>query len=280
MSPASPASPASQIALDEVVRRIHDLPSLPAVVAELLSSMEQDDIDLHYLASRIALDQALTAKTLRLANSSFYGMPSKVTSIQQAMSVLGLHSVRTLVTACGVINAVPPSAAAALDFDAFWHDAIATAVWARALARHLRQSPETAFTAGLLHNLGTLVLATRFPEQYAAVPAWRREHDDASVAEAELAVFGVDHTQAGSALAAYWKFPPTIQDAISQQHRANASGLALAVGLAQQLAAPADRNEARQVQAWDTLALDDEQRQQLSQQCPLMVSEMCQILVN
>jgi HD-like signal output (HDOD) protein len=272
----------SQIALDEVVRRIHDLPSLPAVVAELLSSMEADDIDLSYLSGRIALDQALTAKTLRLANSSFYGMPSKVTSIQQAMSVLGLHSVRTLVTACGVISAVPATAAAAgttLDFDAFWRHAIATAVWARALARHLRQSPDTAFTAGLLHNLGTLVLATRFPDQYTAVLAWRQAHADASVAEAELAVFGVDHAQAGSALAAYWKFPQAIQDAISHQHRANATGLALAVGMAHLLAEPSAVSDVQREQAWATLAFDDEQRQQLSEKCPLMVHDMCQILV-
>ncbi|MBV7536504.1 HDOD domain-containing protein [Duganella sp. sic0402] len=275
-------SQATHVALDEVVRRIHDLPSLPAVVAELLTSMQEDDIDLNYLAGRIALDQALTAKTLRLANSSFYGMPSKVTSIQQAMSVLGLHSVRTLVTACGVIGAVPP-AGAALDLDRFWREAIATAVWARALARQLRQSPETAFTAGLLHNLGTLVLATRFPQEYAAVPAWRAEHEDASVADAELAVFGVDHTQAGSALAAYWKFPQAIQDAISHQHRANATGLALAVGLAHLLAEPDDASEAsheQREQAWRRLAFDDEQRQQLSASCPLMVHDMCQILVN
>jgi putative nucleotidyltransferase with HDIG domain len=266
----------SQVALDEVVRRIHDLPSLPAVVAELLTSMEQDDVDLHYLAGRLALDQALTAKTLRLANSSFYGMPSKVTSIQQAMSVLGLHSIRTLVTACGVIGAVPPTPGAPLDFNAFWRHAIATAVWARALARHLRLSPDTAFTAGLLHNLGRLVLVTRFPAEYAAVPLWCNEHQDATVAQAELAVFGVDHAQAGSALAAYWKFPPTIQDAISRQHRTDATGLALAVGLAHLLATPSDAGE----QAWITLDFEDEQRQQLTEKCALMVSDMCQILVN
>jgi HD-like signal output (HDOD) protein len=267
----------SPIALDEVVRRVHDLPSLPAVVAELLSSMEdEDDIDLNYLAGRLALDQALTAKTLRLANSSFYGMPSKVISIPQAMSVLGLHSVRTLVTACGVIGAVPKAAGTPLDFDAFWRHAIATAVWARALARHLRQSPDTAFTTGLLHNLGTLVLATRFPEEYAAVPLWRSAHQDASVAEAELAVFGVDHTEAGRALAAHWKFPLAIQDAISQQHRADATGLALAVGLAHLLAGPADDKES----TWATLAIDDEQRRQLTEHCTLMVNDMCQILIN
>lgn len=268
----------SGIALDQVVRHIHDLPSLPAVVAELLASMAQDDVDLHYLAGRLALDQALAAKTLRLANSSFYGMPSKVTSIQQAMSVLGLHSIRTLVTACGVIGALPRPLFAALDFKRFWRHAIATAVWARALAHHLRQRPDTAFTAGLLHNLGTLVLATRFPAQYASVPAWRSTHEDASLSQAELAVFGVDHAQAGSALAAYWKFPPAIQDAIRHQHCTNASGLAQAVGLAHRLAY-ADDAGAEHL-AWERLDVDAPQRRQLTEHCTLIITDMCQILVN
>lgn len=273
-------SAAAHLTLETLVRHVHDLPSLPAVVAELLSSIDEDDIDLHYLAGRIALDQALTAKTLRLANSSFYGMPSKVTSIQQAMAVLGLHSVRTLVTACGVIGAAPPAAGKVLDLARFWRQAIATAVWARALSRQLRQSPDTAFTAGLLHNLGTLVLANGFPTEYAAVPAWRAAHADASLAEAELAVFGIDHAQAGSALAAHWKFPPAIQDAISHQHRDNATGLARAVALAYLLAETSDASEEQREQAWQRLAFDDAQRQQLSETCPLLVDDMCQILVN
>ncbi|MBC7455158.1 MAG: HDOD domain-containing protein, partial [Massilia sp.] len=89
-----------QIAIEEVVKRLRDLPSLPAVVIELLSTMEQEDIDIHLLGAKIALDQSLTAKTLRLANSSFYGLQSKVISIPQAISVLGFRSIRSLVTAC------------------------------------------------------------------------------------------------------------------------------------------------------------------------------------
>jgi HD-like signal output (HDOD) protein len=233
----------SHIALDEVIRRIHDLPSLPAVVAELLSSMAQEDVDLHYLSGRIALDQALTAKTLRLANSSFYGMPSKVNSIQQAMSVLGLHSVRTLVMACGVISAVPPAAGSALDFDLFWRQAIATAVWARA-GPSSAPEPDTAFTAGLLHNLGTLVLATRFPQGTWQCQHGARRHADASVADAELAVFGVDHAHTGSALAAHWRFPgdPGCHQpsAPRRRHRAGAGGRAGAC-----LAEPSDASPAQ-----------------------------------
>jgi len=271
----------SRIALDEIVRRIHDLPSLPAVVAELLAGMDDDDVDLHQLAGKIALDQALTAKTLRLANSSFYGMQSKVTNIQQAMSVLGFHSVRTLVTACGVIGGVPAVPGMRLDFTAFWRHSIATAVWARALARRLRQSPDTAFTAGLLHDLGKLVLATRFPAEYAEVENWRQEHGG-SVSEAQLQFFGVDDTQTGGALAAHWKFPPAIQDAISQHHRPAAAGLAQAVYLANLLAEPAeaaDVNDEAREQAWAVLGVDDDERQEITASCELVFNDMCRILV-
>lgn len=262
------------IAINAVVRDIRDLPSLPAVVAELLASMEQDDIDLHALAAKIALDQALTAKTLRLANSSFYGMQSTVTTIQQAMAVLGFHSVRTLVTACGVIGGVPALPGMALDFDAFWRHSIASAVCARTLARHMKQSPDTAFTDGLLHDLGTLVLATRFPARYAAVEAWRLRHGS-SAGAAQLAVFGMDHAEAGSALAAHWKFPRKIQEAIAGHH---APGAGQNIYLANLLAHALEDDGADTAPVWDTLGLDQDTRQEVLDTCKLVFNEMCQIL--
>ncbi len=205
------------VAIEDVIKRIHDLPSLSAVVVELLSTMEQEDIDVHLLADKITRDQALTAKTLRLANSSFYGMQSKVTTIQQAISVLGFHSIRTLVTACSIAGGIPPGPGMHFDFPGFWRHSVATAVAAKALATRLGQSAETAFTAGLLHDLGTLVLATRFPQQYDEALAYRKAHD-CYVVQAEQAIFGLDHAAVGSALAAYWKFPAAMQDAVARHH--------------------------------------------------------------
>lgn len=207
------------IAADDVIKCVRDLPSLPAVVAELLATMEQEDIDTHVLATKIALDQALTAKTLRLANSSFYGLQSKVTTIQQAISVLGFHSIRTLVTACSVTASFTPSKDVEFDFQAFWRHAIGSAVCARVLAPRCGINPDTAFTAGLLHDLGTLVLCTRFPADYRRVAAYRREHDCVTSA-AQMAVFGIDHAAVGSALTAHWKFPQQIQAAVAGHHLA------------------------------------------------------------
>jgi len=206
-------------ALGEIVGLVKDLPSLPVVVAELLACSAQEDLDLQALADKIALDQALTAKTLRLANSSFYGMQSQVTSMRQAIAVLGFRSVRMLVAACAITGSLRLPAASRFDFQRFWRHSVGTAVVARALAPHLRFDPESAFIAGLLHDLGALVLATTVPEASAAVEAYRLEHD-CTTAEAERAMLGFDHALVGAALAAHWKFPLEIQCAVAAHHEA------------------------------------------------------------
>src|SRR5450830_650624 len=111
-----PVNTATSAASTDIVRQLRDLPSLPAVVVELLASMESDEVDAHLLGAKIATDQSLTAKTLRLANSSFYGMASKVTSIHQAIAVLGVHSICTLLTACAVTASFPADASLRFNF--------------------------------------------------------------------------------------------------------------------------------------------------------------------
>ncbi|MES2932881.1 MAG: HDOD domain-containing protein [Pseudomonadota bacterium] len=204
------------IAIEDVIKKIQNLPSLPAVVIELLNSMDQEDIDTSLLAEKIALDQSLAAKTLRVANSSFYGMQSKVTTIHQAISILGFHSIRTLVTAAALTGSFP-SSGSGFDFQSFWRHSIGTAVCAKFLARQLAINQEFAFTAGLLHDIGRLVLVTRFPVEYEAAAAHRLAHD-CTMIEAETAVLGIDHALIGSSLAAYWKFPLAMQNAVATHH--------------------------------------------------------------
>ena len=275
-------------AIEAVIKRIHDLPSLSAVVVELLSSMEQDDIDVHALADKITLDQSLTAKTLRLANSSFYGMQSKVTSMQQAIAVLGFRSIRTLVTACSVTSSFAPGPGSAFDFQKFWRHSVATAVAARALAPHLGIDPETAFTAGLLHDLGTLVLATSFPARHEVMLAYRREHD-CYLIDAERAVFGIDHAQVGSALAAYWKFPVSMQVAVAGHHELvpdEAISLPMTICAANIMAHALDLSADEDDLAppmpqhvWRTLALSDANCLAVFRETEHGFQEMCQILL-
>ena len=277
------------IPTEEVIKRIHDLPSLSAVVVELMQTMEQEDIDVGALANKIALDQSLAAKTLRLANSSFYGMPSKVTTIQQAISVLGFHSIRTLVTACSITGSFPPGGSASFNFQGFWRHSVGTAVCAKLLARHLKLNGDTAFTAGLLHDIGTLVLATRFTAQYEDMLGYRMQHD-CYLIDAERAVFGLDHAAVGSALAGWWKFPKAMQDAVAEHHletHGATRSLGLVVHAANIFAHGLDLSEIEDDLAppiseavWAALALDEAASLALFHEAETTFNEMCQILVN
>ncbi|MED5594974.1 HDOD domain-containing protein [Janthinobacterium sp. P210006] len=277
----------TRLSFEHIIRQIQELPSLPVVVLELLSSMDQDDTDVHVLAQKIELDQALAAKTLRIANSSFYGMQSKVTSIPQAVSVLGFHSIRTVVTACALTSSFAP-VGGGFDFQAFWRHSLATAIAARLLAPHLRVNPETAFTAGLLHDLGTLVLVTRFPAEHALVRSHRQAHD-CQMADAEVAVIGIDHAQVGSALAAYWKFPAAIQQAVADHHaleRLDAGGLPLVVHMANAVALALDLAGIDDAlvpplspAGWRSLALDEQAWFALLRQTETTYDEMSRIML-
>jgi putative nucleotidyltransferase with HDIG domain len=213
----------SLLALDDVIASLRDLPSLPAVVMELLTAIDQDDVDISVLAKKVSHDQALTAKTLRLANSSAYGLQVKVTTIQQALTFLGFQTTRNLITAAAVTGCFAHGKCAGFNDRGFWRHSIATAACARVLARRMRFNQDYAFTAGLLHDIGRLVLVSTYPERYAEAIAWRAANDcELRVAERE--VLGVDHVAAGVALAEHWNFSDTMKLAIGQHHDPEAPG--------------------------------------------------------
>jgi putative nucleotidyltransferase with HDIG domain len=215
-----------------------DLPALPAAVLELLDLFARDAIGGQALAVRIASDPALSAKTLRLANSSFYGLARQVSSLGEAVAVLGLRTMRSVVTMAALTSGVARPVCEGFDFPTFWRHAIAVAVSAKLIAVEIGADSEAAFTAGLLHDMGRLVMASGHPLLYAQVLA----HGDGrgrALAEREHEVFGIDHSQAGALVAEHWRFPSAIVDAIGGHHplgwAQGAPGLTDLVGLADEL---------------------------------------------
>lgn len=202
----------------DIAKSIRELPPLPDVVVELLASMDKDNVGSKDLGDKIARDQALSAKALRLANSSFYGMQRKVTTIQQATAILGINAVRTIVTAAGVIGAFGQVGGQAFDIRAFWRHSIATALCAKAMARHVQVNAEQAFMVGLLHDIGRLVLLMHDAARYQQVLDLQRS-EDLSVVDAERRILGMDHTEAGRSLGEFWKFPLMMVRAIEQHHQ-------------------------------------------------------------
>lgn len=277
----------SDIAFTDIVNKIHTLPSLPAVVMELLSSIGQNNADINQLSAIVSKDQALSAKALRLANSSFYGMQWKVTTMPQAVSILGVNSLRILVTAAAVIGRFPTKNQTGFDFQGFWQHSIATAVCTRLIAKRADINPESAFMAGLLHDIGRLVLVTGFPEQYQAAMNYRAEHDCVML-EAERATLSCDHAAVGHALAEHWRFPPAIQMAVAGHHAPDkqwSGGLTNLVHVADAIVHALDlsANEDDLVpplspNAWNSLSLDRETMLQILGETESQFNEMCQIL--
>lgn len=226
----------SGVTLDAVMGTIRKLPSLPTVVMDLLASLTQEDLDIDVLSKKITTDQVLTAKTLKVANSTFYGMPRQVATVTEAIAVLGFHTIRNLVTTAAMVNNMPASNRGGFDMLHFWRHSIATAVCANAIAMELGEHKSEAYTVGLLHDIGRLVLATQFAVEYDHAMNYRAAHDCSSAVAEEISM-GLDHAAVGEALAQHWKFPVAMQQAIGQHHQsATASPLGLVVHLADAIA--------------------------------------------
>lgn len=205
------------LTLDEVLADIRQLPSLPAVVGELIRTLDNEAAGIDQLAEGIAKDQSLAARALRVANSSFYGIPHKVASIHDAIVILGFRAVGSLVTAASVTSFFKPPPEVPFDPIRFWRHGIGAALCARALAREAGLDTEAAFTAGLLHDIGVLMLLTARPRHYAEVLA-RRQERDCLLVEAEQELLGFDHAAAGAALASRWRFPDEVVRAVALHH--------------------------------------------------------------
>jgi putative nucleotidyltransferase with HDIG domain len=278
----------SKLTSEQLVQGVQDLPSLPAVVMELLSSIEQDNIDISVLAKKVSYDQALTAKTLRLANSSSLGLQVKVATIQQAITFLGFQATRNLITAAAVTGCFPNGLCPGFNDKAFWRHSIATAACARSLARRLRFNQDVAFTAGLLHDIGRLVLVTGHPKAYGEVQAWRNK-EDSDWEVAERAVLGVDHVDAGIALAEHWNFSDTMRQAIAWHHAPETPGagfLAAIVHVANAVVHALDlAGEEHELVptlssvAWDAMGLNEEAYLDLFRETEQQLEEMSAILM-
>lgn len=207
----------NQISLDSVVDNINRLPSLPAIVNELIVALGDKGVSVDELAHGIEKDQALSARALRVANSPFYGVRQPIATIHDAIVVLGFRAVSSLVTTAALTNFFKMPELAWFDQSVFWHHSLGTAVCGRQLAKRTGLDPEIGFTAGLLHDIGRLMLVVCCPRQYQAATNWRNEHA-CFLVDAEKEVMGVTHAEAGAALAKHWNFAESIRDAVAFHH--------------------------------------------------------------
>lgn len=297
-APALPLPDASHPPLltpAELSRRVGKLPSLPAAARDLLGALRDESRPVADLAVRLGRDPALAARTLRLANSSFYGATGRVVTLEDALSVLGLRTVATLVGAAALTRAIDEPPCEGFDFEGHWRHAIAVAGLAHRLAPRLLVDPDIAFTAGLLHDLGRLALACVAPEAMARSLRLACE-TGVSLCRLETVVVGCDHAMAGRTLARHWHLPEPLVAGMEHHHRpachaGGAAGhhevdaLCDVVHLADALAhaglrgdGPIDHVPPVDVEAWMRLGLDVAQCQELLSALESDIDELCEVL--
>jgi putative nucleotidyltransferase with HDIG domain len=243
--------PLAKIRADIIQDR--DLPTVPGVVTRILALTESDSSSPRDLIDVLQNDQALTARILRVANSSFFAFSRQATTLQRSIVVLGYDTVRDLALGVKVWDSLLERGGDPVA--QLWEHAARVAVAARLLARELGGiDPGSAFTCGLLHDIGRAVLYLRLPDAVARLPQGPGEESLA----VEREVLGVDHATVGVWVSEAWNLPDAIVEAIRDHHgsRAHPSAtIGTLVGLADEL----ERRIERQAAAGDEppLSVDD-----------------------
>lgn len=190
------------------------LPAMPRAVSDLLVEMNREDPSPKRVSELIGRDPALTTRVLRLSNSAFFRVSRKIGSADEAVALLGMTHVRSLVMAAalgGSFKNVP-----GIDLKQFWRYSLRAAEIARSLSETLRQNQGGAFTAGLIHAIGILVMHIAMPDRMApldlATPPL-----DFNRATAEKAVLGYSYAEVGAGLVERWQFPVEMVSALANQ---------------------------------------------------------------
>ncbi|HBW14726.1 MAG TPA: HD family phosphohydrolase [Desulfovibrio sp.] len=212
--------------LDELARKPPKLPFDPGLLREVLKLTSDDSrAPANRLAEVVGRDQALSTRLLRMANSAYYGLQSEVPSVQRAVAVLGMAEVRALILAVAASGiAGRRNLPATFDLSGYWRHQLCVAACCRMLAR--RVSPGEAdvlYTAGLLHDIGKLLMAGLCPDAWQAVQALMAE-EHLETAEAEERHWGLDHGVIGARLLSYWDLPPALTEPVNWHHAPQYAG--------------------------------------------------------
>lgn len=212
--------------LRRVVARIQQLPSPPTVYFRLMKDLARLDATTESVGAIIAQDASLTAKLLQLVNSAYFGLGRRVASVPEAVQILGFNLVRSLSVSLSLFASLNPASVGELNADRLYLHSLATGLLAQTIMAAESADPAMtagAFTAGILHDTGKLVLASAMPELYAQavrlaadelMPQW----------QAEANIFGVSHAEVGAYLLGLWGLPVPIVDVVAWHHQPLRSG--------------------------------------------------------
>ncbi|MDJ0806873.1 MAG: HDOD domain-containing protein [Gammaproteobacteria bacterium] len=202
------------------------LPPLAPTANQMIRLLSQDDVDIDEISRVIEQDPQLAARLIGLANAAYFGQPRPVCNVKRAIvQALGLQLVKSLVMGIVVHGVFDAVRCPEFNLEAYWLNALATAVLARQVATRIpeadRSVPDCVYLAGLFHDLGKLLLAHLYPTDYAEALRAKRENPELSAAVMERQFVGISRAEAGAWLAKRWALPALIVDVLSSQQDAD-----------------------------------------------------------
>lgn len=213
-------------ALIRVVSKLETVPSVPDLYEEIMKEMERPEASLQRIGQILSRDMGMTAKILKVVNSAFFGNHPPVSNPEQAVTLLGVDIVKALILNAHVFSAFAWEQLKQFSIDHLWNHSTTVGSFARMIAVEETSDPwiiEDASSAGLLHDLGKVVLAANLPTQYEDVLTLARK-ENIQDWEAEQHVFGASHMEVGAFLLGLWGLPESIVEALAFHHRPGKSG--------------------------------------------------------
>lgn len=207
----------------KIIGAIDSLPSVPELYLRLKAALNQEEVDPRTLGAIIQLDIGMTAKILKLVNSAFFGLRRVISNAQDAVTYLGIDTIKTLVLSNAIFEQSKPFQTKLFNISDLWHHSMTVAAGAKAIARAEgmeRALIEEAFVSGILHDVGVLILAANFPKEYDQVASLVTT-EKVMIPTAEQEFFGVTHAEVGAYLLGLWGLPSPILNIVSLHHRAH-----------------------------------------------------------
>ncbi len=193
------------------LRKMEGLPTLPPIVQKLNTMIEDERVSIQQIAEVIERDQVITTKVLRLANSAFYGFPKKVSTVQNALMLLGINVIKVLITTSSIFEILHKEDVG------LWEHSIGVAACAKIIAEKTElKDPQEIATAGLLHDLGRVIQKVGFKEEYEALLKAVEQGEDPL--EAEMQIFGINHAEIGAFLMRQWSLPDRLIESVGSHH--------------------------------------------------------------
>ena len=212
--------------LQQLVARMEHLPSVPSLYCEIVDKMHDPEATLEDVGTIIAKDIGMTAKILKLVNSAFFGLRRQVASPAEAVSYLGLDTIKSLVLSMHAFSQFEPTRTGGFSIAKLWDHSLQTAATAKRLTQIVlndRKLMDEAFVSGLLHDAGKAALAFNFPDEYGEILE-RAAANDAGLLAAEQETFSANHADVGGYLLGLWGLPTPVVEAIALHHQPSRSG--------------------------------------------------------